>query len=206
MGFRRPFGGAKQGRQVNDRNLDWHKTMKTVIIGNSGSGKTWLASELAKDLATPVVHLDDLFWEPGGFNKKRSLEEISTLVQESKLHAGWLVEGVFGDLATHYLEDADTLVWLDISWPVCEARLVRRGSESKQHMDRAQSEQGLKDLLAWASAYDSRTDLRSHVGHKMLFGAFPRAKFRLEDEASVLRFVKSAQQTTGANNFGVAQR
>lgn len=178
--------------------------MKTVIIGNSGSGKTWLARELAKNLFVPVVHLDEMFWEPGGFNRKRNIEEIASLVHKSKLSTGWIVEGPFGDLAAHYLEDAETLVWLDFPWPVCEARLVRRGSESKQHMNREQSEQGLKELLAWACNYYSREDMRSREGHKALFIAFPGIKVRREDEAAVVGLVKGAQQTAGADGFAAA--
>jgi hypothetical protein len=34
--------------------------MKAVIVGNSGSGKTWLATNLAATTAVPVVHLDEL--------------------------------------------------------------------------------------------------------------------------------------------------
>lgn len=44
--------------------------MKVVIIGNSGSGKTWLARKLAGNASVPLIHLDEIFWEPGGFDKK----------------------------------------------------------------------------------------------------------------------------------------
>ena len=44
--------------------------MKVVIIGNSGSGKTWLARQLAGNASVPLIHLDEIFWEPGGFDKK----------------------------------------------------------------------------------------------------------------------------------------
>ena len=168
--------------------------MKIVILGNSGSGKTWLAHQLAKHVPVPMIHLDDLYWEPGGFNRRRSMEEISALVQESKFNAGWIVEGVFGDLATRYLEYANELIWLDPAWQVCEARLLKRRSESKRHMDREQSERGLKDLLDWACGYYVRSDLRSQEGHRQLFTEFRRSKYRLEDEASVAKFVSKVQQ------------
>ena len=45
--------------------------MRTVIFGNSGSGKSWLARRLGEKRSTPVVHLDEIFWLPGGFNAKR---------------------------------------------------------------------------------------------------------------------------------------
>lgn len=42
---------------------------RTVIIGNSGSGKTFLARALAAGSGIPVIHLDEIFWQPGGFNR-----------------------------------------------------------------------------------------------------------------------------------------
>jgi adenylate kinase family enzyme len=51
--------------------------MRIIIIGNSGSGKTWLARQLAEDAPCPVIHLDDIFWEPGGFDKPKPFEKGS---------------------------------------------------------------------------------------------------------------------------------
>ena len=45
--------------------------MRTVILGNSGSGKTWLARKLTGCFSIPIIHFDDIFWEPGGFDKPR---------------------------------------------------------------------------------------------------------------------------------------
>jgi ATP-dependent protease HslVU (ClpYQ) ATPase subunit len=39
---------------------------RVVIIGNSGSGKSYLARRLSEQLTLPLIHLDALFWEPGG--------------------------------------------------------------------------------------------------------------------------------------------
>ena len=125
--------------------------MKTVILGNSGSGKTSLAQRLAEVESVPVVHLDEIFWETGGFDKKRAPEEVFRMIEEVRVSSEWVVEGVFGELAEPFLEDADRLVWLDIEWSVCRARLEQRGSESKVHMDREQSETGLARLIEWAS-------------------------------------------------------
>jgi hypothetical protein len=90
-----------------------------------------LANRLADYYSAPVVHLDNLFWEPGGFDKKRGRDEMLSLVQKSKLNSAWIVEGVFGELAEEYLLEAEDLVWLDLDWPSCKARLERRGSGSK---------------------------------------------------------------------------
>jgi shikimate kinase len=163
--------------------------MKTVITGNSGSGKTWLARQLSQKHAVPLVHLDELFWMPGGFDKKRPDSERGLLIEVARSQAAWIVEGVFGQLASQFLEDAGMLIWLDVDWPTCERRLHARGSESKSHMSRSQSSSGLAKLLAWASTYDSRDDAMSRRGHKALFDCFSRRKVYLPTEEEIGRFL-----------------
>ena len=123
--------------------------IKLIIIGNSGSGKTWLATRLATTTKTSVVHLDEIFWEPGGFNQKRSSEELDRLITETKQGTSWIVEGVFGELTERYFDEAELFIWLDIDWEICKARLLTRGSESKRHLGRVQSEKGLGELIEW---------------------------------------------------------
>ncbi|MBW8722058.1 MAG: hypothetical protein JF626_09385 [Polaromonas sp.] len=168
--------------------------MKIVIIGNSGSGKTWLATRLASLAPLTVIHLDELFWLPGGFDRKRSAEELASLITQKRIMPSWVVEGVFGELATPFLEDAQALIWLNPGWPVCRRRLPARGSESKAHMGRAQSEAGLARLLEWAPAYSSRDDTRSYKGHLSLFQQFPRHRLCLQTEEDAVSLVDLAMQ------------
>ena len=179
--------------------------MRIIIIGNSGSGKTWLAKRLSTIFAAPVVHLDDLFWEPGGFDKKRSPEEIELLIQKSKDNKTWIAEGVFGELASHYLDSAELFLWLDIEWPICKKRLEKRGSESKRHLEREQSEEGLKKLIEWASHYYERRNSCSYAGHRALFRKFAGKKAHLKSEIEVNKFVANVRQGTarGVHSFAL---
>jgi adenylate kinase family enzyme len=161
--------------------------MKTVIIGNSGSGKTWLAQQLVTT-GVHIVHLDHLFWKPGGFDEKRSQDEVDKLISESKTQDRWIVEGVFGELAERFLDTAKTLVWLDLSWDLCRSRLIQRGSESKRHLGRKQPEEGLQKLIEWASRYYERTDLRSHKGHQALLRGFKGVGVHLRSEDEVAEY------------------
>ena len=162
--------------------------MRTVIIGNSGSGKTWLAKRLGERANVPIVHLDELFWQPGGFDLKRSESEIAGLIETMARGESWIVEGVFGDLAARFLSEASGLVWLDLPWPVCKRRLEARGSESKAHMKREQSEGGLRKLIEWAAEYCTRTGPCSKTGHRAIYRSFPGNKFFLTTEAEVVTY------------------
>lgn len=174
--------------------------MKIIIIGNSGSGKTCLANKLSSIYSMPIIHFDEIFWEPGGFDIKRESNEVLSLINESRKMSSWVAEGVFGKIAEHYVENTDTFIWLDISLEICIKRLEIRGSESKKHMNRQQSEQGLKELIDWASLYHDRKNMNSYSGHRKLFSAFLKKKFRLCNENDVSEFLKTqqslAQRTT----------
>ena len=165
--------------------------MRAVIIGNSGSGKTWLAKRLGQQSGTPVHHLDEFFWLPGGFNQKRPAYEVACRTDAALHEPDCIVEGVFGDLAAPFLPDADVLFWLDLPWPDCKKRLKARGSESKSHMARAQSDQGLSDLMHWAENYYCRTGDCSRSGHLELYSAFKGMRYRLCSQQQVLEYLNA---------------
>ncbi len=169
--------------------------MRTVIFGNSGSGKTWLARRLCEKSAAPVVHLDDIFWLPGGFDAKRDPAEVSALIDASRATAQWIVEGVYGNLAKQFMQSALSVVWLDLPWAVCKRRLEARGSESKSHMGREQSETGLRELVAWAEGYCTRQGSSGHAAHLALFESFGGPRARLRSEQEVLEYLSYLQNS-----------
>ena len=171
--------------------------MKVVIIGNSGSGKTWLATRLAACGSATVIHLDNLFWEPGGFDRKRSKDDVLALIETSKLTPSWVVEGIFGELAELYFPEAEVLIWLDLDWPSCKARVEQR----ETNMAVSQSQAGLAKLLDWAAAYTTRSDKRSFAGHRDIFARFTGLRIRLHSEEASNAFINDAQQTAPTDAF-----
>lgn len=162
--------------------------MKIVITGNSGSGKTWLAKKIASPESI-IIHLDSIFWEPGGFDKKREQSEIDKLITQSINHKEWVAEGVFGELINRYINEASIFILLDMPWELCRRRLEKRGSESKKHMSRTQSSEGLKKLIDWAQQYYARTNLKSKIGHQQLFESFKGTKVLLKSEEETINFI-----------------
>ena len=167
---------------------------RNIIIGNSGSGKTFLAEQLATRLPANVIHPDALYWEPGGYSKKRKKEIIATEVKALKTSENWIVEGVFGELASQFAEKAQHLIWLDMDWDYCKANLLTRGSELGKQLEPKKGVQHFRELLEWASQYWARQDLRSHSGHQSIFEDFDQWKVRLVNKNEVDNFIKSSEQ------------
>jgi adenylate kinase family enzyme len=38
---------------------------RIMIVGQPGSGKSWLAGQIGKRLGLPVHHMDHIHWQPG---------------------------------------------------------------------------------------------------------------------------------------------
>ena len=56
------------------------RTRLIAVDGRSGSGKTWLADQLARSLGAPVIHLDDLY--PGWDGLTKAADVLTEWVIE----------------------------------------------------------------------------------------------------------------------------
>ncbi|MBC7752684.1 MAG: AAA family ATPase [Moraxellaceae bacterium] len=163
---------------------------RIVIIGNSGSGKSHLSKLLSDALKNKkIIHLDEYFWEPGGFNKKRPSEIVHAEIKQLSLRDSWIMEGVFGDLAANALEHATVLIFLNKLWDECKTALEQRGSQSATQLDPAAAEASFKDLLSWAKGYNTRENSRSLIGHSNLYEHFTGKKYKLSNREEVASFL-----------------
>ncbi|MGR5145097.1 AAA family ATPase [Photobacterium alginatilyticum] len=167
---------------------------RVLIIGNSGSGKSWLSSRLSSLLQVKEVNLDSVVWEPGGYNQKRSQASIDLELDKISAQSSWVVEGVFGALAEQLVPVADTLIFLDIEWSVCKQSLLLRGSESSKQLDNELAEKNFQELLKWASEYGLRTSKSSHQYHSQLFAGFTGNKIYFSTRDEVNDFVCSLKK------------
>jgi len=159
---------------------------RTVIVGNSGSGKSWLAVRLAQVINGAAIDLDAVHWEPGGYGRRRDAETARAMVREAAAGERWVIEGVYGWLAQEALLRATALIWLDLPEAECIANLRRRGLRG------GGDEESFAALIAWAGEYRMRENANSFKGHGMLFGAFARARLRLVSREEIADFLASA--------------
>jgi adenylate kinase family enzyme len=152
---------------------------RTVIVGNSGSGKSALARRLAALADVPAIDLDALHWEGDGYGVKRDEAVARAMVHEIAAQPGWAIEGVYGWLAEIAIPRATTLIWLDLPWSVCRERLLARGQR------RGGTDADFAKLMTWAETYWERQSPSSFSGHLRLFENFAGSKLRLRGRQEV---------------------
>jgi adenylate kinase family enzyme len=167
---------------------------KVIILGNHGSGKRELAWKLSDSLELDVIHLDELIWESGEYQRKRPeviiAAEIAILAQEKT----WIAEGVDGDLAQQFLPMADFLIWLDLGWASCIASLRASYAEDYKQHGQTETDERFTEMLKWASGYWQRIGPSSYKGHQHLFGEFKGKKIRLASMRAVENFLDTIPQ------------
>ena len=97
---------------------------RVLIIGPCGSGKSTLARELAPRMGLPLVHMDQLGWQPGWVETGKA--ELNARLAEVVAQDRWLIEGNYGSTLAPRLAGADTVIYLDFPIRLCLWRLVKR--------------------------------------------------------------------------------
>jgi adenylate kinase family enzyme len=97
---------------------------KIMVIGVGGAGKSTLALELGKITGLPVIHLDELYWEPGWVEP--APEQWEAAVREMVGQDRWIMDGNYGGTMDIRLAAADMVVLLDPPPWVSLWRVIRR--------------------------------------------------------------------------------
>jgi adenylate kinase family enzyme len=138
-------------------------SQRTVIIGNSGAGKSAVAESLATLIHVPVTDLDLLNWEGDRYGRRRGENVARRMTLEVSAQPLWIIEGVYGSLAEVALPRATALIWLDFPWSICRAGLLARDPR------RGATDQDAVELLNWAETYWIRQTTSSFAGHSRMF-------------------------------------
>lgn len=105
---------------------------KIMIIGCCGSGKSTLARQLAKYVDLPLIHLDREYYKP---NWEKSLkseweEKIRSLISRDE----WIIDGNYYNTLSMHMEQADTVIFLDMNKFLCTYRIIKRACSSKENI------------------------------------------------------------------------
>ena len=152
---------------------------RTLIIGNSGSGKSWMAQRLAEQLRVPWTDLDRIHWLSDKHSIARPRAEALALARIAAEQERWVIEGVYGWIISEILHRATALIWLCIDDVDCVANIRQR---EKQDNER------LVALLEWAGSYRKRNDSSGFTAHQRLFEEFAGSRIQLMDQKEITDF------------------
>ena len=134
--------------------------MKIHIIGCSGTGKTYLATSLAKKYNIPHFDLDDLQWDKNAatYGVKNPVEKRNSLLQQLLQRESWIIEGVYYAWVQESFEKADVIYVLDIPKYIYKSRIIVRFIKRKLRLEQGKKEtiRSLCNLLKWTNTFQNK--------------------------------------------------
>ena len=161
---------------------------RILIIGNSGSGKSWLSERLAEYLPVPWVDLDSIHWLSDEHSIPRPRAEALGMARVLASKERWVIEGVYGGIVSELLPRATALIWLCVEDAECVANVRQREAQRDEH------DELLIALLAWAGSYRTREESSGFAAHQRLFEGFSGSKLILRDRTEITTFANTVLQ------------
>lgn len=190
--------------RLDDRDL---KVARMALVGNSGSGKTYLSELLCDDLELPYTKLDSLLHNAD--ETRATPQEFTARVERAASGDAWVIDGnvVIGDtydVSDVVLPRADLIVWLDLPrWRTCQQvtfrtlkRIVVRSplwGDQRQRWGDLFSVDPHRSPIAWSWTQHSLT--RRHYERKLAEDpSQDRRYMRLTSRREVSRFLARDSQ------------
>ena len=146
--------------------------MRVLIMGNSGSGKSWTARELAATHQLPHLDLDTIVFVPGLIAVPRPRDEAMADLLAFVSGDAWVVEGCYGDFIEAALPYCTQLVFKNPGKDVCLENNGKRPWEPHKYDSKEKQDSMLPFLLDWVGKYDERDDACSYRYHRRVFDGF----------------------------------
>ena len=136
---------------------------RVMIIGCGGAGKSTLARKLGEKTGLPVVHLDQIWWEPGNWQHIEREEFDERLAREME-KSRWILDGNFNRTIEARLEACDTVIYLDYPRLVCMknwiGRVIKNWGRHRADMAEGCSEWFDPDMAKWIWNFNKKNRKR----------------------------------------------
>ena len=147
--------------------------MRVLIMGNSGSGKSYRAQAMAAQHGLAHLDLDTIFWQPGLIAVPRAPDQVrAELLAFVEGNESWIAEGCYGDLVEAALPFCSELVFMNPGLEVCLENNRRRPWEPHKYASMEAQQSKLSFLLEWVAGYYTRDDAMSYARHRQIVDGF----------------------------------
>lgn len=170
--------------------------MKLYIVGPVASGKSTLAQQLSQLTGTPCFHLDEIVHakdptNPQG-NRKRSVQERDELFHVILAKDSYIMEDTGRSCFLEGMEQADSVVLLDVSPILRRKRVVTRWLRQRLGLESCSyrpSVSMLRDMFLWSRNYETGAD-----GTRARAEQFPQRLTILRSRREIAAFLRSCSQ------------
>lgn len=135
--------------------------IRIIIVGNNGSGKSFLAKELSIITGLPLVHLDVEFWRPNW--EKPPKEEWIKKQMELTSKGKWIIDGNHTDTMELRFKAADLVIFLDINRFICLVSVLLRNGKKRSDTPQYLEEKLDKGFLHLCKGLWSFSKTRKHT-------------------------------------------
>jgi len=135
------------------------KFSKIHIIGGPGSGKSYLAKKLERELHCPMLDLDNIFWDNNSefYGTKMDPDARDMKLNKFMENSNYVIEGVYYKWLIPSFEVADIIVILNPNVILRTFRIVKRFILRKLGLEKGKNEKlkNLTNLIKWNLGYES---------------------------------------------------
>lgn len=150
-------------------------TMKTIVLGNAGAGKSTLSRKLLAGSTAARLCLDDIAFR-GGSERRPLGDSIKDLKCWIERNPGWVIEGCYSDIIEPVLALCDELIFLNPGVEACIRHCRARPWEPDKFSSREAQDEYLENLIEWVRTYEHRADEYGLSRHRALYDAFSGKK------------------------------
>lgn len=130
------------------------------IIGSTGSGKTFLANHLSKQLEIPCFELDKVMWSGSVEMAGKNPPEVrDKLLNEIILQDSWIVEGVYYKWLDKSFALADKIIFLTTNKYLRDLRIINRFIKQRTGIEKSnyrQTLKGLMEMIQWNHGFEGQ--------------------------------------------------
>jgi adenylate kinase family enzyme len=183
---------------------------RVAVIGGSCSGKTTVSRALAARLGVPFIELDALHHDANWTEAPAELLQERVSAALAAAPDGWVVDGnYYGKLGSLVIDQADTVVWLDVPYATAIrrvlvrtwSRLFRRTELWNGNRERLRDTFGRNSIVWWvltthrgfAAKWEERLAGHPHV-------------VRIREAGAWLQSIQATPTTSGSSNASDRQK